>query len=218
MATPRVPAGSRIYIQTAISAAQAISAISKANPGVITYAGTDPANGDYAALTDVRGMIELQDGIVKVANVSGAGNTFEATDQDTTDFTTFVSGNMKLITFGAELEVATGFSISGGDTKFASYNLLKDKQELELPVGYNKAGAAVPAIWDPQDPGMKLVRTAARTSKKLAMKIAFPDGLEMLFFGYVGASGLPNAQNAQSIMETTINLSMATVPLYVYPV
>ncbi len=217
MATPRVPAGSRIFIQTALAAAQTISAISKADPGVATYSGDDPVNGDYFALVDISGMTELQDGVVKVANVNGVANTFELRDQDTTLFTDFISGSMRKITFGAELEVATGFSISGGDTKFATYMLLKDKQELEIPVGYNKASASVPSIWDPQDAGMAYVRNAARTSQKLAMKIAFPDGLEMLFFGYVGASGLPRAQNAQAIMETTVSISLATVPLYVFP-
>lgn len=217
MATPRVPAGSRIFIQTAMAAAQSVSAITKADPGVLSYSGDDPANGDYFALVNIAGMTELQDGVVKVSNVNAASNTYELTDQDTRDFTDFISGSMRKITFGAELEVATGFTISGGDTKFATYSLLKDKQELEIPVGYNKASASVPAIWDPQDAGMAFVRNAARTSQKLAMKIQFPDGLEMLFFGYVGASGLPSAQNAQSIMETNISISLATVPLYIFP-
>lgn len=217
MATPRVPAGSRIYIQTAIGAAQIISAISKANPGVLTYSGAAPANGDYFVLTNILGMTELQDGVVKVSNVNAAANTYELTDQDTTSFTDFISGQMKPITFGAELEVATDFQISGGDTKFATYQLLKDKQEFEIPVGYNKAGATINAVWDPQDAGMAYVRNAARTSQKLAMKIVFPDGLEMLFFGYIGASGLPNVQNAQSIIQTNITVSLATVPLYVIP-
>jgi hypothetical protein len=217
MATPRVPAGSRIFIQTALGAAQAISAISKANPGVVSYAGLDPANGDYLALTDMRGMIELQDGVVKAANVNGAGNTLELEDQDTSTFTTFTSGNFKPITFGAEFEAATGFSFTGGNPKFQSYTLLRDKQEMEIPVGYEKAGASIQSIWDPQDSGLAAVRAAARTSQKLAMKVLFPDGLEMLFFGYIGASGLPNASNSQSIMETTVSLSMATVPLYVFP-
>ena len=217
MATPRVPAGSRIFIQTAIGAAQVVSGITKANPGVVSYAGIDPANSDYLALTDMRGMTELSDAVVKVANVNGAGNTFELEDQNTTTFTTFVSGNLKPITFGSEFEAATGFSFSGGDPKFQTYMLLRDKQELEIPVGYNKAGATINSIWDPQDSGLSAVRAAARTSQKLAMKILFPDGLEMLFFGYIGASGLPNAQNAQSIMETTVSISMATIPLYVFP-
>lgn len=211
-----VPAGSIISIQTVLGDAQSISAISKTDPAVVSYAGADPANDSYAAL-ELAGMLELNESIVKVANVNAAANTFEAVDQDATEFGAFVSGSLRPITFGATLEAATGFSFSGGEAKTQTYTLLKDEQEMETIVGYGKVAASIPCLWDPQDEGLKLVRRMAKSKKKLGFKIAFPNGLEILFFGQIGASGLPSVQNAQSIMETTISLSLQSLPTYVYP-
>lgn len=211
-----VPAGSVISLQTAIAASQSISSITKANPAVITYSGNDPANNDYMVLSAV-GMTEFNGAVVKVSNVNAGSNTFEALDQDSTYFENFVSGGMEPVTFGAQLEVATGFSFSGGDAKTQAYTLLKDKQEFEKIVGYNKVSCSIPCIWDPEDAGMKLVRSIARAGRKLAIRIKTQEGLEILFQGEIGASGLPTVQNAQSIMETSLSLTLQTLPTYVFP-
>lgn len=74
-----------------------ISAITKANPGVLTYSGTDPSNGDWFYIESVGGMTELNGRFVVVANVNAGSNTFELTDHlgnniDTTNYTTYTSG------------------------------------------------------------------------------------------------------------------------------
>lgn len=78
--------------------AQDITAITKANPGVLTYNGADTfANGDVVYLSGIVGMTELNGRFVKVANVNAGANTFELTDMaganiDTSSFTTYTSG------------------------------------------------------------------------------------------------------------------------------
>lgn len=217
MPNPRVPAGTRIYIQSAISAAQQVTAISKEAPPVITYAGADPANNDYAALVDMQGMTEFEDSLVKVANVNAAGNTFEALDQDSTAYGTFVSGNLQLVTLATELLAATGFSISGGDQQFAEYTYLWDRITRKKPTTKSGLQIDLPMIWDPQDAGSKALLAAADASAKRGFKVLFPDGLEMLFFGFVGASGLPSAQDANSVMQTTVTISAASRVRYIFP-
>lgn len=75
-----------------------ITGISQADPGVLTYTGTDPSNGDWMYLADIVGMTELNGRYVKVANVDTGANTLELTDIhggaaiDTTGFTAYVSG------------------------------------------------------------------------------------------------------------------------------
>tara|TARA_R110000868_G_scaffold257134_1_gene514231 strand:- start:6318 stop:8915 length:2598 start_codon:yes stop_codon:yes gene_type:complete len=80
-----------------LETAQAITGITKANPGVLTYTGTDPANGDWMYLTGIGGMTELNGRTVIVANVNAGANTFELTDLDgvninTTSYGTFTAG------------------------------------------------------------------------------------------------------------------------------
>lgn len=217
MPTVRTPAGTRIFMQSAIGATQALSDITKANPSVLTYVGTDPVNGNYAALFDMYGMTEFEDALVRVANVNGTSNTFEAEDQDSTGYGTFTSGNMAIVTLGTEITVASGFSISGGEQQFSEYQYLWDQVSRKFPTVQSGVSIDLKAIWDPQDASMIAIRHAADTKAKRAFKVVFPDGLEMLFYGYVGAPGLPSASDMNSVMETSVSIVLATKPRYVFP-
>lgn len=58
--------------------AQDITAITKANPAVVTYSGTDTyANGDRVYITSVGGMTQVNNREFVVANVDTGANTFE---------------------------------------------------------------------------------------------------------------------------------------------
>ncbi len=73
--------------------AQAISGITKANPAVVTYVGADTyANGDRVIISDVSGMVEVNNREFTVANVNTGANTFELSGINSTAFTTYVSG------------------------------------------------------------------------------------------------------------------------------
>lgn len=57
-----------------------ITAITQANPGVVTYTGADPANGDWMFLSGIGGMTDLNGRYVKVAALNAGANTFQLTD------------------------------------------------------------------------------------------------------------------------------------------
>ena len=217
MPTVRTPAGTRIFIQSAIGAAQSISGITKANPGVVSYGGTDPVAGTYVALTGMQGMTELEDALVRVGTVDSVANTFQLEDQDTTNYGTFTSGNMQIVTLGTEIQVATGFSITGGEQQFAEYTYLWDKITRRFPTTKTGMNIDLPMIWDPQDAGSIALLSASDASRKTGFKIVFPDGLEMLFFGYLGSSGLPNAQDINSVMQTNATIVTASRIRYAFP-
>jgi hypothetical protein len=75
-----------------------ITGITQDDPGVVTYTGSDPANGEWFYLSGIVGMTELNGRYVKIANVNAGANTFEITDIhggadiDTSDFTAYASG------------------------------------------------------------------------------------------------------------------------------
>ncbi|UXY13864.1 phage tail protein [Chitiniphilus purpureus] len=218
MSNVYIPAGSRIFMQSAIGAAQTITGISAAKPPVVTHSGTDPANGDYVVLTNVFGMGQFEDALTKVANVNAAANTFEMLDQDATGYPAFVSGQFQVVTLGTEISTASGFMMDGGEQQFAEYNLLWDKMTRRIPSTQSPVDTRIPCIWDPFDPSSQALRNAGDTGRKLAFKILLPSGLEILFSGYVGASGLPSAQNINEVMQTTASISMASKPRYIKPV
>jgi hypothetical protein len=218
MTTPRVPAGSRIYIQSAISAVQAITTLTKAAPPVLTYAGTDSwTNGSYVALSSMYGMTEFEDALSRVANVNTTSNTLEMEDQNSTGYGTFVSGNAQLVTLGTELVAASDFSFSGGDQQFAEYSFLWDKMKRKMPSTKDGMTATVKCIWDPTDVSQQAVLAASDASSKLAIKIAHPDGLEMLFFGFVASSGLPKTSGQNDVMMTDVTIVSSSRMRYALP-
>jgi hypothetical protein len=218
MPTVRTPAGTRIFMQDTIGAAQSITGITKANPAVITYDGADSfTNASYAALTDMYGMTEFEDALIKVANVVTGSNTLEAEDQSSVGYGTFVDGKITPVTLATEITVASGFSISGGEQQFAEYQYLWDQVARRFPTVTSGVSLDLQTIWDPQDASMIAIRQAADTKAKRAFKVAFPDGLEMLFYGYVGAPGLPAAQDMNSVMQTSVSIVLATKPRYIFP-
>jgi hypothetical protein len=91
-----------------------ISAITKANPGVVTANSHGFANGDFVNISSVVGMTEVNGETFKVANK--ATNTFELTDVDgnnvnTSSFTTYSSG-------GVATSGATIYGNSSGSGQF----------------------------------------------------------------------------------------------------
>jgi hypothetical protein len=80
-----------------LEANKTITAITKANPGVVTSTSHGFANGDTIVITGVVGMTQVNGKRFKVANV--ATNTFELQDIDgnnvnTSSYTTYVSGGV----------------------------------------------------------------------------------------------------------------------------
>lgn len=86
--------------------AQNITGITKANPGVVTYSGSDTyANGDRVLISGVVGMTEVNNREFIVANVNAGANTFELSGVNTSAYTTYSSGG----TVAEIYEVATPY-------------------------------------------------------------------------------------------------------------
>jgi hypothetical protein len=67
-----------------------ITAITKANPAVVTSTAHGLANGDTVIISDVEGMTEVNTNIYTVAGVTA--NTFQLSGINSTNFSTYVSG------------------------------------------------------------------------------------------------------------------------------
>lgn len=218
MPTATPVAGTRIFIQSAIGTAQALTGIAKANPAVIDYSGgTDPANGNYVALTSMYGMTEFEDALVKVANVNTVSDTFEAEDQNSTAYGTFSAGNMQVVTLGTELLTPTGFSMDGAVQQFFDYQYIWDKIGRRIPTTKSALTVTMPAIWDLTDPGHAAILAADDASAKLGIKILTTNSIEILFFGYVSGGSTPTAQDINGVFESTISITAASRPRFILP-
>ena len=213
MATPRKWSNVAVAMQSALAAAVTVNGITKANPGVVSYTGSDPSNGDYVLLS-VQGMHQINERVVRVANVNGAGDTFEMEGVDTTAFDTFASGTFEVITFGTSITTATNLSGSGGNFDFIDTTTIHSNAKTQIPGLPAAASYEFDNIWDISDAGLTAMKTASDAQAKRAFKFTFGTGGQiMVFTGYVGYNGLPGG-TAQQLVTSKAAITINGSPTY----
>lgn len=191
-----------VAMQSALAAADTITAITKANPGVATSTAHGLSNGDYVYLS-VLGMHQVNDRVVRVANV--AANTFELEGVDTTSFDTFTSGTAEAITFGTSITTATTVNSGGGDFGFIDTTTIHVNARSQVPDLPNATSYSMDHIWDPADAGQIAMKSASDAQARRAFKFTFGTGGKiMVFAGYVGFNGAPGGSAQDKVVTPSV--------------
>lgn len=75
--------------------AQVVSAITQANPAVVTYTGSDSfSNGDTVYISGAAGMTEINDREFTVAGLNAGANTFQLSGLDATGYAAYTGGGI----------------------------------------------------------------------------------------------------------------------------
>lgn len=205
MANVKLWSNVQIAVQSALGANKTITGITKASPAVVTSTAHGLSNGAYVRLS-VLGMNQINDRVVRVANVSA--NTFECEGVDATAYDTFTSGTANEITFGTTLSTVTDIQVSGGDFEFEDTTTIHDTEKSQIPVASSPIIINMGSIWDPADAGLVALKSASDARAKRAMRITFSDSTKWLFNGYAGVSLSPTGNAQQKVttpMVFTVN-------------
>jgi hypothetical protein len=194
--------GVNIDVQTALAAAKTITAITKANPGVVSSTSHGYANGTYVVLK-VDGMFEVNQRVFRVANQTS--NTFELEGEDTTTYGTFSSGTAEAITFGASMSTVQGTTTSGGEPEFADVTTIHDLQRKRVPTVTSPLSMQLDSFYDPSNTALVALSVASRTKVQRAIQVRFTDGSRGLGFAYVSCPLVPTG-NAQEVVKTPVSL------------
>lgn len=193
-----------VAMQSALLTADTISAITKANPGVVTATAHGMSNGAYVKLTS-NGMHQLDGRVFRVANITA--NTFELEGENTTSYDTFTSGSSEEITFGTTMTTALSLQASGGDFDFIDITTIHDNIRKQIPGLASPAVYTFTHIWDAAAADLIALKAAADTQAQRAIRFTFATGHKVVFNGYVGATLLPTG-NAQDKVETPVVITM----------
>lgn len=210
MPTPSIWSGVAVAMQSALGANKTITAITKANPGVVSSTAHGFANGAYVVL-NVLGMGQVDDRVFRVANQ--AANTFELEGENTTLYDTFTSGVANEITFGTTISTLTTLSASGGDFNFIDITTIHDLVKSQIPGAANPIAYNFDAIWDASDAGMIAMKAASDLKALRAFRFTFSNSQKMVFEGYVGTTLLP-AGSSQDLVKTPVSLTMFGRPTF----
>jgi len=193
-----------IAVQSALAAADTISGITKASPGVVTSTAHGMSNGAYV-LMEVTGMTQLNDRVFRIANV--AANTFELEGEDTTNYDTFVSGTAKEITFGTSMATVIGLNASGGEYEYEDTTTVHVDQRTNVPTIASPAVYTFENIWDVADPALIALKVSSDAKSKRAIRLTFSNGQKVAFNTYVGATLTPGGA-APGKVTTQVALSL----------
>ena len=192
-----------VVMQSALSSAQVISAITKANPGVVTYVGADPTNGDYLLLTDVLGMDQVNSRAFRAANVVGGSNTLELEGENTTSYDTLTSGNLQVVTLGTSISTILNCTVSGGDPAFIDTTTIHDSVNQQIIGNFTPTVVTGDLIWDPANTAQAAMKAASDNKEQRVFRFTFANGTKWLFYGYVGLTGAPTG-SAQEVVKTPL--------------
>jgi len=208
---PKLWSNVQVAMQSAIATAKTITGITNANPGVVSCVGHGYAAGSYVLLPDVQGMTEVRGRVFRVANP--LTDSFELEGEDTTNYGTFTSGTVQLLTLGTSLGTARGISASGGDYPFVDTTTIHDKASSAIPGTPSAINYTMENIWDVTDTALQAMKVASKLKEQRAFKWTFSDGTIMVFNGYVGANLAP-VGNAQDLVTTPVVVTMFGEPTY----
>lgn len=189
-----------VAVQSSLATALPITSITKNATPVLTYTGTDPANGDYVLLTSIVGMVELEGAVVRVKNVNTGSNTFELDTISTDNFgAAATGGNAQVITFGAALSKALDLQGSGGTPEYIDQTTIHVNQRVEVsglksPIAYDFT-----CLWDPSDPGLAELYNADITSSSRAIRITLQNGYKFCFYGSIACGLIPGGSGQQNV-------------------
>lgn len=211
MATPIFWTNVGIDVQTAVATAVTITGITKAATGVVTYTGAvNPTVGDYIVMS-VNGMYQLNDRVLRVANVNTVAKTFELEGEDTSTYETFTSGSYQIVTFGASFTTTQNINVSGGEYEFADVTTIHDNVRKRVPTITSPMSLAMDNLFDLTDPGFVELNKAYKAKTKRAIRLRFGSGAKMLLMGYGGAAGVPTGQ-AQGVVQTKVSIEAQNIP------
>ena len=206
-----LPDGATIAIATTYGSVKTVTAISNANPGVITSAAHGLLNGAFYELKS--GWQKVSDRVFKAANV--ATNALDVTGIDTTDTNRFASGtgigSLREITAWTQIPQILEFTTSGGDQQFANFSFLEEDYERQLPTITSAQSIQIGIGDDPSLPGYQALKAAGESRAIRALKVSLPNGAVLLYNGYISFNETPTLTKG-SVMQVRATVSLQGRP------
>lgn len=193
-----------VAVESARAGAVSISAISKANPGVVTTGSAHGySNGDFI-LISAQGMSQVDSRVFRITGASGS--VFNLEGEDTTNYGTFTSGNAYKLTFGTTLATLVGLSASGGTFEMIDTTTIHDNVKKQIPGVASPSVYSFESMWDVSDTGLVAMKSYSDQQAQKAIRFTFANSQKFLFLGYIGATLLPTG-NAQDLVKTSVEIT-----------
>ena len=191
MATNVKGRGIRVEVATTLAAAvtAGATAITLANPGVVTDASHGLANNTVGFWNTMVGMEQLEDQAFRVKNQTT--DTFEMQGLDTSAFTAFTSGTYQVATAWSTLAESTAYSIPDASTEDLDATTLLDVIDVidsgnlaAQPINFGNM-----LLRETPSAALTNLQNAALAGTKVLLRITLQGGGIRIYYGTPSAPG-----------------------------
>jgi hypothetical protein len=204
----RLPNGSTVDLAATYGSPVTITAITNANPAVVTAAGHGLSDGDYVEITS--GWLRANGRIFRVDN--STTDTFELEGLDTTNTDIYPAGagvgSLREILTVTQVAQITDVATTGGDQQFLTFGFLEENDDRQIPTTRSPQTITFTVADDPTQAFVPVAEAADQTREPNGVFLNLPDGSKILYNGYLSFSETPSlARNNLMVRTMTFSLS-----------
>ena len=208
----RLPNGSTVELTSTYGSSVVITAISNANPAVVTAAAHGLNDGDYVEITS--GWLGINGRIFRVDN--STTGTFQLEGVDTTDTSRYPAGagtgSLREILTTVQVAQITDVATTGGEQQFLTFGFLEENDDRQIPTTRSPQTITFTVADDPSQAFVPVAEAADQQRTPRGVFLNLPDGSVILYNGYVSFSETPTlARN--NLMVRTMTFSLAGRPV-----
>lgn len=198
--------GSTFAVQTGFAAADTITAVTQANPAVVTAAAHGNAEADVVRIAAIVGMTELNGNLYVVDDPTT--NNFELAGVNSAAYGAYVSGGTsEAVTFSPFCELTGVNQQDGTADEIEVTSICSSAKEFEI--GLSDSGSLTLNFnWAGNEAVQAALRAAKISGAITAFRITFPGtGGKVVMLGYVQAMSFQGAVNGVWTASATIKLT-----------
>lgn len=211
MANLTLPNGSTISISTGFAADKTITAITNADPGVVSSTAHGYSDGDIVVVSS--GWANLDGRVARVDNA--AADAFDLEGINTTSTTRFPAGagvgTAKEVSGFVQITGILGTSSSGGEQQFWEGAPLEALRNIRIPTTQSAAGVDLTVADDPTASWYEVVKDAAESIEPAVIMVTLANGAKLYYYCYVGMSVMPTLDR-DAPMTVGVSLSLKSDP------
>lgn len=195
-----------VRVSTATGSAKTITAITAANPPVVTSTAHGLSNGTVVVIASVEGMVEVNDRAFVIANV--ATDSFELKGVDGTGYTAYTSGGTATPQTMTEVANCRSVNLVNGSAQKIDRTNLRSRVE-ENSVGLAVAGdSSIQLDLDETDPGQTKLRNLFGVDTAVAVTVAMGNGA--IFAQMVKVASFPANASVNGLWQGEVQLYGST--------
>ena len=206
-----LPNGSTFEIASALAASKTATAISNANPAMVTSTAHGLVTGDYIVLTS--GWGKLNNRVFRIT--IGTANDFTLQGVDTTSVTAFPAGqgagSFKKVSSWVPISQITEVAFAGGEQQFLTFAFLEDTDEKQMPTSKSAISMTLTVADDPTLAYVPVVEAADADLQPRPLKLNLVTGSVFAYNAIVSISSTPTVTRDE-LMTRAISLSLQARP------